>query len=559
MPSPSPDDRPSPEDQQTDTPMPITLATKEVQLFPTTIKVQLPTSVFQLSAWGNVALNHFEFDSSGFELINKAEGQYPALMELGQHFYEVIHRSINQLKNADRKEWIRFLLAGPDIAREQADQKNIPINPVELAYANLLFSASCLCRADAIEDRSSNHYKLWREAGFITSAQFIKELNQATTYDTLVGPRPIIQLKEKLQILTQKNPGSPRLMFAINDLIESFDTTNEYLDKVKKEYGILGDRLFALSTEAIGENQILTRQNYRNLRKLTESIKEHVSQDTWCNADDYVRKLLSPEGGHLVCVPDNIYPNESLRKAVLGMIREVNQEAQHIILAGSRWVDCLLPFDPKKRSAEDLIAAIHYWFKEKDPSLTLQSFLQMPSGRIQIDNIYSFFKQLKGNHFNSKATLQLSIDPDLKNNFEPGTKVVIVGANTWESYFLNTKYVSVAVSNTKSESHLDLSVPLIADSGIRYFKAAAYAVANDYGSGAWKSCYFSGDNLMQVISSMKWEEPKDLFNQWIRAQQLSKEQLAAEKYHNHYILIHDRDQDRNRPKKVRPSKKLVLT
>ncbi len=559
MPSPVPNSG-SPEDRGTNSAEPTKIETKEIQLYPTVVKLQIPTNIFEASAWGNIAINHFNYDTTACELIHRAESQLPALTELGEHFYEVINRSTYQLNNINDKEWLRFLAAGPNTLLTNTSNQDT-VNPVDVAYANILFSASCLCKADAVQDHSSNIYQRWREAGFVTCAHAIIQLHESVRFDSIVGPMPVVQLKEKLLALESEHPGrSLRLERAVDELIQSFDTSTDHLANIIKEHGTIGDKIFSLSSETVTKNFEITRQNHQIFGTLQDQIRAQTTRDSWINADDHLPKLVNAEGGHLSCFPDAIFRSEHLRKAAIGMICEINKQADQIILMGTRWVDPLVKSDLQKRSAQDLVNLIHYWLEDTDPNITLKSLMNLTAESELLNGVYTFFKHLKNSHANSRASLQLNINPDLTNHFDK-EKVVIIGDNEWTSFFHNNKYVSIYLTNTSAENKLDFSRPISENSGVSYVKAAVYNVANepDRGCGAWKSCYVSGPGLHQVISSVKWENFTEQFHHFTRTGSIQKDQPHSDRLHNHYVFIHHHEPERKRVARMQPKNRFVNT
>jgi hypothetical protein len=370
---------------------------------------------------------------------------------------------------------------------------------------------------------------------------------------------PIVQVQEKLENLVQNYPGSPRLGFAIYEIVESFNTIIYYKDSILREHGTIGDQVFSLSSEKISENFELTRKNHQLFRSLQENLAKICSRETWISADDHVLSLANAEGGHLTCIPEMIFKSESMLKATVGIISEVNRQVDHIILMGTRWVEPLVKVDPEKRLAEKIIKAIDYWLEESDQTVTLQSILKIPVDSDLVDGVYTFFRQLKLSQFNARSVLQINTDPKMINYFDPPEKVLIVGDNTWQSFFLNNNYVSVFLTNTKSENNIDFSLPLDDQSGIKYLKSATYNLATDYGCGVWKSGYVSGVGIHQAITATAWDNAENQFGNLARTTILKNNQDPVERYHNHYIFIHSQDGERKKIAKMQPKRRLVVT
>lgn len=529
------------------------IRTKSFEIPTTRVQITLPFVVFQRSAWGNIQSKHFATAEDALNVLERADDDMLASVEVAEHYFEVIDHLKTKLNKVDAKLWRRFLLAGPRIQNDLSEPQ-LSCGRTDLTYANLLFSAGCLCEAEEYPTNNTKTDRL-REAAFISCAHSLTALSENYDFINSTGALPSVLVEGRLDDLIHESRGSYRLQMALSEVIESFGNALEKFEQLKKENGTLADHLYNLSTANIVSAQQTTLRNYKLLRSIQDLITDRVSPQVWSSPDEIAQNLVSLGGAHLSCRPEIIYHDSDVRTAALGILREVNRGVEHTILVGKEWVSLFASFDPEKRTPIQVANIINFWLSDDKPDTesSLIRELKIPVNSQQMDNAYTFFRTLRNHQRTGTSIVKLEVDEKFTSRFADDARILIAGPNGYGN-LLKSRHTSLLLTTTKPEKTIDLSEVLTTDLANRYLPVAVAAVANQYRCGPWKSSYIPGPILYQVQSEIKWTFPNVKLDAYHRSTFPNGEQDPAVHFHDHYIFVHKNEEDRSRNRRsTRPT------
>ncbi len=498
-------------------------------------KFEIPRNSYSISAWHSAAAQHFSSDTSALKLIPKGDEQLLIASELSEHFYEVIRRGIKQLQEPVDHYWKRFLAAGPDLQSPRG-------NKVDLLFANLLFCADCLESRESFSN-STEEYKRITEACSIMAAHMLEQsAGKNNPLDSYVTSAVTVRLNEYTA------PRSASEIIAINAVINLLGPGLQLLQRYRKENGMLGDKILNFSAESIGIGSETTIKNYRLLESTKARLAESVAPNTWSGADKAARALKSEHGGHISCETSMIYKNTRLRKALLGLLHEASLTTDRILLMGNEWIDLIPCTSDSKEARMQLIQSVNLWIDDSGRT-SLHSWLKLPTYPSELDILFSFLEVVKKLPRPAGYAPEIAADSAASIKDYPETNILIVGKSNWSGFFTDMRYRSLQLLPTQSGSHLNLSLPMGNHAGNLLLPVAAHELGDKYPLGLWNTGYVPRKAVWDFAVVLP--EPLSQLSHFKRHSAGPLSSNEHEKFHNGYVFVHERTDDRIRKERKR--------